>query len=249
MGYREFNALDFVYSGKLSIDKNFWTELKPNNFDVQRFYAPSKILSQDWPEILKLKYNIEPAIEYDMEIVGLPLKITRKMIKSKKSKIKKYKSMILENPELIEHPKEITPEDWLESEKIKMAAKESAQETLEMLGKRERKKIIPTEFEEKIKRWHRGYGFLVEYTEMVGFLFPRPKDEKSLKYEVIREFLFNIQDNYFSGIILSLAQEPNTNRAIWGFRRDMATSWEDKFPKEFVGKMNNLAENLEAILK
>ena len=172
----------------------------------------------------------------------------------------KYVVKSLEDPTQIGPPDHITATECLLYLQMRLFGFESAQETLEMLGQKKEKREL-TDWEKKLKIWRPGYGFLYDYRDRVGFLFPKAH-EKDYKHEIIKEYFFHIPDSYFSGVILSLAQEPNSDRPFWGLRRDLATDWpfdgektairlfSDNSPvKNFVEQMNSLIINLENIIQ
>ena len=244
--YCEFNPLDYTVSSNYPVSNDIWIELngKEKEFLItsKPFYVPTKNAKKCWPEKIKAVYGIEESIYYDCEISGLPNRVTEEMLEEKRKNY--WKCLIDENGNPWPPPEKISPEDYLESEQMRIMASQSAEGLMEMFGKRGEKKEL-TEFEKKILQWRPGYGFLYEIGETEGVFFPRPKEIDSFKYEIVREYLFHLPK--FPDLILSLAQEPNTDRAIWGFRRSLALD----LPLEcdfLAGEINHLTESLEKIL-
>lgn len=309
-----FSPREYTYSGRLPLDATFWAELSPEDkkgrFGNQGLLIPRSKLSRNWARTLRV-VGVDPSITYDSRVVGLPNTVTREMIEREKQDRRKYVVENLNSSEPVQFEGEVTAESVIQSKKAQLAARLAARSFGIM---RVDSKL--TEFEQLLLQWHPGYGFLWDYSTNVGAIFPEPRDDSALKYEVVREFLFHIppekaeyptnakvtaenlgndkillrllrekkglepkelsqlspmeifhsfegfkfsdlasmsisvteaiQSN--TGIILSLAEEPNTNRAIWGFRRDLATDWPGNFIAPFVEKMNLLISGLEELL-
>jgi len=241
----EFNPKDFSYNGGFGIDFSFWTSIASEDARGNSFRIPSQRLNVNWPAILREDYEVNN-IYYDPRITSLHLEVTHDMVNKKKSKM--YVSLSRIDGKTFAPSDSLSPEQWLQSEKMRILGRRSAKSLLHSLGEyAQEEKLI--EFEERILQWQRGYGFLVDYGDMKGLLFPVPKDDSALKYEVIREFFFHLPYNSLSGVILSIGEEPNSNKAIWGFRRDMATDWPKEFPDSFINEMNGLTADLEDFLK
>lgn len=239
----------YAYRGVLEIDGLFWEELVSGGeykFDRQGFNLPEKDLRKNWPGVLySLFLQTEGKfIDYDPSVVGLPSEIT---------------------PEMMEEENAGTPEDYLALKREGLGMRISNFKNL--------RKTFPNlkepefiEFEERVMNWSTNYGFLVPSkinTCKSPILHPVPGI-----FECRREYLFHVPPNmyaeieddefgslgrggigYWSGILLSLGWEPNTNRCIWGFRKDFTTEFSKEFPKGFVEAMNYLTINLEGMLK
>lgn len=206
--------------------------------DIERvkFYVPQKRAMKDWPDFLKLKFDIEEDVFYDPAIVGLPSTLSPGQIEEVRKNMYKYVIKSIEDPTPVSPPKTLQPEDALESIKMRILARRSFQDFNKMFGNVSREVAPLSEWEQKVIQWRKGYGFLVPYTKMTGVLFPTPSGDDALQHEVVREYFFHIKDSPLSGIILSVAQEPNTDRAIYGLRRDMRTDWVFSDPRFFDGK-------------
>ncbi|MEI6731975.1 MAG: hypothetical protein WCK90_04835 [archaeon] len=240
-----FNPLDFVCQVSYPIDNSFWIHLADDSLTKQGFYHPSQPAKKDWPDLLKVKYGIEEYIFYDPEIVGLPLQITNEMLEAKRKDWNKYIVEDFKSMKPLAPPEKITPEEWLMDEQMSLYAETAFDGLIDPDGTNPPKERKYTDFEKKVMHWRKGYGFLVNYKDMKGILFPTPRDDEALKFEIVREYFFNIPG---CGVVLSLAQEPNTDRAIWGMRRDFATDWPKEFSKQFIERMNYISVNLENIL-
>lgn len=229
-------------TGRLPIDAAFWTRIKSEK--ESKLHIPTPALKKDWPEYLEIVHNIKPDIFYDPAISGLILEVTPEMMEKF---IQETNKVLIDDDEDNPSPTSITPEEYLSIERLRTFAKISGNNFMNVMGKTE-EPLYLSEWEERLLQWREGYGFLVESKDMKGLLFPKPNNMQSLKQEVVREYFFNIPEREYSGIILSLGQEPNSNRAIWGFRRDFATDWPEQLPQRFITEMNELTENLETLL-
>ncbi|MEK6927433.1 MAG: hypothetical protein AABX11_03290 [Nanoarchaeota archaeon] len=245
--FKEFNPNDFAYLGGLMIERKFWIALSPETtLKSEGFYIPSKKLNPNWPEILELKYGLTPNVKYDLKLMSLPSEITREM----QEKLKQRRNLIAKKLYIPVSNELPSPEECLLDIQTRIRAKQSAKELTRLLETSQEEPKELTEFERKVLQWNPEIGILKSRTQF-NINPKRPK----LEYEVVNEYLFHLSNSpiteisYFEGILLNLCQEPNTNRAIFGFRRDMATDWPNSFPKEFIDEMNTLIHNLENILK
>ncbi len=280
---QDFNPRKFLFNfgeRRFPIDCTFWAELNNAGLDL---YLPQKRAKRGWPSRLKEEYGITEHVYYDSAIVGLPLTLTREQIEGARLGMNRYLIKSAGDLSPVSPPKSITAEQALQYMQIRLYARQSALEIMQSL--KESKSAMPapelTDWEKKVLSWRRGYGFLVPYDCMVGVFLPFPKDESSLKYEVVREYFFQtpdklgLLDEYFRGIALSIAQEPNSDKAIFGLRRDLRTDWVFGDPRfcdgqtahiggmwvndhveggrsvaiePFVEQMNYLIRNLEEVL-
>ena len=159
-------------------------------------------------------------------------------------------------------PEKLSPEEYLRSKSMRLITE---------LSLTSKKFEDLSEKEQRICRWKQDYGFLWDHREGTGVLFPGPRNLKALKFEVMNEYFFHVPE--FPRLILSVGCEPNSDRAIYGFRREASMDWppdrlwngweydENKkphpkyidFPNEAVEKgmvlpMNYLIKNLEYAL-
>lgn len=101
-----------------------------------------------------------------------------------------------------------------------------------------------TNFEKKLLKWGEDYGLLWDHRFGAGQLFSMAR-EKDMQYEIDREFLFHTS---YEGLVLSLSREINSERPVYGFRKQPFLEWpfdisEEglKFPPE---KVNPLVKNV-----
>jgi len=258
-----FDPRDYYFEYGMPVDGTFWIELNGKEevpvSTKKRFYTPSHKAKKEWNEMLKFIYQIEEHVFYDPAITGLINNIPFKM----KVEVQKNHDYLMNaHKELFSFPEKTLDDDRiLELLKIELQAEMSANDLMIMLGKEDsvpkRKEL--SDFEKRLMVWKPGYGFLVD--RMTSFPFSRPKDSDSLKYEIVREYLFHLRE--YPEVVLSLAQEPNSDRAIWGLRRTMNLDWpfdesQNTFKRVlekheisvdiYIDQMNNLIENLENIV-
>jgi len=261
-----FNPLDFVVPGNWLIDDSFWEHLDENSTIPSncktRFYIPQIRAKKGWPEKLKQYFNIGPWLVYDPKVINLPDEITAEEIEEHRKGMNKYLIKSREDMTPVPPPEKLDVRDYLRAK------------STEIMGRlcwSSVKWEDLTEKEQRIYQWKSDYGFLWDHRDGSGVLFPQPKDLKALKFEVINEYFFYVRD--FPSLILSVGCEPNSDRAIYGFRREASMDWppdkiwngweydENKkphpkyinFPDETVEKrivlpINNLLRNLEYTL-
>jgi len=262
-----FNPTEYVVEN-FPVSNDMWVELDGNErvpaSTKKRFYTPSKNAKKDWPEMLKVKYGIEEYAFYDPKITGLFLEVTKEMIEEGNNNRFKCLKFVDDDGKEVqpELPRIDDAENYLISKQAGLAGRLAAENLIRVFGtkkaKEELKKKKLTNFEKKLDQWHPGYGFLYKNREV---MFARSIPQEELKYEIVREYLFHIREA--PDVLISLAQEPNTDRAFWGLRRSLRLDWpfdsakntfrqviEGEFSSvdNYIGKMNNLLENLEYIV-
>ncbi len=276
----EFDINDYVFDQRqhrLGIDGTFWAEL--SSLEHAGFYLPTSKPKARWNEKLATQFNVKEYIYYNPQTVGLPYTLTAEKIAEIEERRGRYQVQFEGDTAPVQPRKPLTAQEALQSVQISLMAKRSARNLIRMHDK---SKTVPefTEWEKRVLSWRPGYGFLTHYKDMKGSLFPVPAGDESLKHEVVREYFFHLKPkeflhSYFSGVILSVAQQPNTDKAIYGFRRDLSTDWilgDERFfdgetailngvyvqgevhggtsipVKPFVERMNYLIKNLEELL-
>lgn len=242
----DFNPQQFHYNAPLPIAGDVWEELsdiKKIQGTNKQVYAPIKPLSNDWFERLTKLFGCYPNAIYDPQIANLPETITRQTLDDARSDWNKYVIKSIEDPTPVPPPRSISPERYLFKKSLEFAFREPV-----------------TEEERKIATWREGYGYLTS------------RSVTKKRFRVDFEHFFNIPNSYWSGIVLSLARERNTGKAIWGLRRDMATDFpfnptskgptsgpfatslnshlmiENDLIDRYVEQVNNLTFNLENCL-
>jgi len=229
---------------EVPVDANLWADLNDgvseNSLSKQGFRIPSQRAMKEWDEMLKVKFGISEHVFYDPEIVGLPSEVTAEELERARLN---WCSRLVSDGKPVPPPESITPEQYLISRQFQIFLKQDR--ILAELMKRGISEI--SEEERRIAVWRPGFGFLWDYHQGEGLLQSRPKNESILRYEAIREYFFH--HPLSPGIVLSVAQEPNSDRAIWGLRRDLFTDFPSKFNEEAVGGINYLTENLEKVLR
>ncbi|MBI3334076.1 hypothetical protein HYZ97_01185 [Candidatus Pacearchaeota archaeon] len=259
-----FSPLNYRHTERCPVSNDLWVELDGNeNVPVscdKRFYHPTKRAQKEWPAMLNAVYGLKEDVFYNPAITGLINEVTPEMIESfRKTMFKGIIDSRTKKP--WEPPATLSVESYLEMRRNSIYAEHAAGRTLLMMGAQESPEITLSEWEERLVQWRPDYGFLVDHRQQTEFLARQPKDSAALKHEVVREYLFCIpaaQD-----VILSVAQEPNTDRAIWGLRRTMHLDWPFDCPGNtfleileetnmsvplFVEQFNELAQNLEDLL-
>ena len=260
-----FSPLEFVVPSNWFIDRTFWEYIDENlsipSLCKTRFYIPTTRAKKGWPEKLKQYFSVEPSVSFDSEIINLPNEITAEEIEEHRKGMNKYVVESVKNPVPIGPPEKLSVERYLQSKKFELLFRVDTKEAWESL----------TPKEKRIYRWTRDYGFLWDHRDGKGTLFPGPRDLKALKFEVISEYFFHVPS--FNQLILSVACEPNTDKAIYGFRREARLDWppdkiwtgveyaENKKPhpklanipdevveKNIVFPINKLISNLEYVL-
>lgn len=211
-----FNPLEFVIP-HMFIDKNFWEHID-GNMSVptscsERFYVPNTRARKDWPEKLKQFYNVEPYVVYDSSVVNLPAEITAQEIELHRKGMNKYFIESVENPVPVPPPEKLQVEDYLFSKHLELMLTVGTKEEYKHLNDKEK----------RIYRWDRNYGFLWDHRRAKGALFPQPESLSALEFETTCEYFFHIPE--FPKLILSLGCEPNTDKAIYGFRREASLDW------------------------
>ena len=139
---------------------------------------------------------MEPYWYYAPGIANLPETISVERLEE--ARLDRYRKVVksLDDQTPVPPPKTMTPERFLQREALKFAFREPK-----------------TKEEIKIARWHLGYGYLISHSV------------QDKKYRVDFEHFFNIPHSYWSGIVLSVAKERDTHRAIYGLRRDATTEF------------------------
>ena len=215
----DFNPSEFVVPSNWLIDNSFWEHINENCTVPSspsckaRFYVPTVRAQKGWPEKLRQHFGVEPWVIYDPAVLNLPNEITAEEIEACRLNINKYVIKSLEDPTPVGPPEKLSVQRYLEHESTSILAR------LSFGGKWENL----TEKQRRISRWRADYGFLWDHRDGAGVLFPGPKDEKALKFEVLNEYFFHLKQ--FPQLILSVGQEPNTDRAIFGFRREASLDW------------------------
>jgi len=239
-----FNPKEFEYQSNLPIDNSFWIEINDPSFLSSKLYIPKNALNKNWPDKLMNEYEIEKFAFYDPEIVALPLRVTKEMIEEANSERLQYPKLInARTGKSMPLPPIRDAVEFIEHLKISSFAKLA----VERIRNPDARTAL-SDFKIKATKWNPDYGFLVSFRDAKGWPFPRARDINDKKYEVVREFFFHVPEGFNSGIILSVAQEPNTNRAIWGFRRDFLTDWPSQFSEPFSDEMSRLIRGLESVL-
>ena len=216
------------------VSNDLWVELDGNE-DVPvstptRFYHPTKNLKEDWPEHLKLIHWVEENIYYDTKVSGLLLEITDEMLEEKRNQDEKLHREIYhfdspaEKEKFIKRERElVTPESYIQSRKCGLILDMLDSPAVNLHGlKNPTQKKEFTDFEERVYKWSPDYGTLTDYRKKEGVLFPKGKD-KDIKYDVLREYFFHVPS--YPELFISLAQEMNTNRGIWGLKRSGGLDW------------------------
>jgi hypothetical protein len=221
-------------------DACFWAELNGDEGIFKKrknvFHIPTQKSSKDWPDLLKAKYGIEPKINYDQEIVNLPLQVTEEQLAEGKRHRNELFTHDTEEERKEFEARPYTPEDWLSIRQGYLSI------VLGEAGNQDEAYANLSDLDKKILRWRPSYGSLKG------------------KYNVSAEYLFHVQED--PQLYLSLASEMSSNKAIWGFRRqmglDLPIDWRNNGEDlEFVGisvpklitSMNNLIENMENIIR
>lgn len=250
------------------VSNDLWEELDGNESvpvsTPMRFRHPKKNLRKDWPNILKMVYGIEPNISYDTRVSGLILEITPEMLAEEIAENEeRYRnnwvfSSEYEREEFIKREREqTTAQTYLQGKKYNLIMETMDQEETTIKGIKKIKQRFYedlTDFEKRVLQWEPEYGILIDHRKKEGDFFPQGKDQ-DIKYEIEREYFFSLPT--YPELFVSLAQEINTNRAIWGLRRSMGLDWPFDSPtnerrpdkvNETVEEMNQFLLNLEQML-
>jgi hypothetical protein len=261
-----FSPLEFV-TPSMFIDKTFWEHLDvhssiPSSPTAKfAFYVPQTRAKKGWPEKLKQFYNVEPHVVYDSAVISLPNEISAEEIEKHRLGMNEYVIESAENPVPVPPPERLAVEDYLQSKKFELMFKVGTKEEFDKL----------TEKEKRIYQWDKNYGFLWDHREGKGVFFPQARDLKALKFEVVSEYFFHTPE--FPRLILSVGCEPNSDQAIYGFRREASLDWppdkvwtgvefdanrkpkpryvsypDDVVAQKLVLPMNSLIRNLEYVL-
>lgn len=219
-----FSPQEFLVPSNWFIDGTFWEHIDdkmsvPSSCQT-KFYIPTTRAKKDWPEKLKQLYGIEPQAFYDPKILTLPEEITAEEIEAYRKGMNKYLIKSLKDPTPVGPPSKLSAQEYLRSKRIQLIAELSFTSTEE-----ETKRVWErmTEKEKRIYHWKEDYGFLWDHRDGKGTFFPEPRDVQALKFETTCEYFFHIPE--FPLLILSLGCEPNTDRAIYGFRREARLDW------------------------
>ncbi len=225
----DFNPSDFVVPSDWFIDNSFWEHLDENcgvpSSCKTRFYIPTARAKKGWPEKLEQFFGVKPWVVYDPSVLNLQNEISVEEIEACRLNMNKYLVESLENMKPVPPPDKLSVQRYLRNKSLSITAGLCWGEKWENL----------TEKEQRISRWTEAYGFLWDHRDGKGVLFPGPKDEMALKFEVMNEYFFHTKQ--FPPLILCVAQEPNTDRAIYGFRREASLDW--PFDKMQVGFEHN----------
>jgi hypothetical protein len=267
-----FNPQEFLVPENWFIDGTFWEHIDQNmsvpSVCKTKFYIPQKRAKKSWPEKLKQFYGIEPQAVYETSVLNLPNEITAEEIETHRRGMNKYLVKSIEDPTPIGPPDKLSVQNYLRSKRMELIGK------LSFTTSEEQTKRIwdrMTEKEKRIYRWTKDYGFLWDHREGKGVLFSEPKGIEALKFETTCEYFFHLPD--FPLLILSVGCEPNTDKAIYGFRREARLDWpfdkiwtgvehdengkprpryidtpEKAVEQNIVLPMNRLIQNLEYIL-
>jgi len=224
----DFNPREFVVPTGWFIDGTFWEHIDENcsvpssTSCKTRFYVPTARAKKGWPEKIKLTFNVEPWVVYDMAVLNLPNEITAEEIEEHRLNMNKYLVKSLKDPTPVGPPDKLSVREYLSRKSLSLQAFLCwGNRTFEDLSEKEK----------RICQWTEDYGFLWDHRDGEGLLFPHPKDDKALKFEVIKEYFFHLRE--FPQLILSVAQEPNTDKAVYGFRREGSLDW--PFDKIWTG--------------
>jgi len=228
-----FGPADYLVPERFFIDRTFWEHIDehmsvPSSKNCPRFYVPQTRARKGWTEKLKVRFGVEPFIEYDPAVLNLPNEITAEEIEAFRKDMNKYLVESLENPVPVPPPEKVSVQEYLRHKSTSLTAR------LCFADDDERAKRIWNSFSEKEKRiyrWTEDYGFLWDHRDGKGMLFPAPKDDSALKFETTCEYFFQVPS--FPQLILSLGCEPNTERAIYGLRREASLDW--PFDKIWLG--------------
>lgn len=230
------------------VSNDIWIELDGKE-DVpvstpKRFYHPKKNLRKEWPDILKMRYGIKPNKIYDTKVSGLILEVTPEMLEKERVKHSAFEM-------------NMAAEDYLQLKKYSLILDLMDQEQPTIPGiKKSKQRFYEdlTDFEKRILQWEPEYGILVDHRAKSEGFFTQAED-KDIKYEIEREYFFNLPT--YSELFISLAQEINTNRAIWGLRRSIGLDWPfdsqttTRRPDnvdETIREMNQFLLNLEQMI-
>lgn len=225
------------------IGNDLWVELDgdegvPTSCN-SRFYHPTKKAKRGWPAMLKTVYGIKEQVFYDVRISGLINEIDS--VEMEEYRKEMFQGMIDSKTRMpVPPPDEISNRFYLELRKGGLMAEMSANRLKKMFSKSLEldKEREFTDFEKRLLQWRADYGFLIDYREKKGFFGRMPDNSEAFKHEVEREYLFCLPEAY--ELVLSVAQEPNTDKAIWGLRREMNLDW------PFDSKGNTFSELLNA---
>jgi hypothetical protein len=179
-----------------------------------------------------MRYDIEPNIFYDTKISGLILEITPEMLAEKIARQEKsYRTnwqfrSEKEREDFIKRQAEQTSaQTYIQGRKFSLILQMMEQTEPAIPGIKKTKQRFYedlTDFEKRILQWNPEYGVLIDNRTKTKGLFPQGKDQ-DIKYEIEREYFFSLPT--YPELFVSLAQEINTNRAIWGLRRSMGLDW------------------------
>jgi hypothetical protein len=218
------------------VANDLWEELDGNESvpvsTPMRFYHPRKNLRKDWPSILKMRYGIEENAFYDTRVSGLILEVTPEMLANEIAENEeRYRNNWVfaseyERENFIKSEREqTTAQTYLQGRKygLQLEMMDQEETTIPGIKKREQRFYEDlTDFEKRVLQWSPEYGFLIDHRKKEGDFFPQGKDQ-DIKYEIEREYFFHLPS--YPELFISLAQEINTNRAIWGLRRSMGLDW------------------------
>lgn len=219
------------------VSNDLWEELDGNESvpvsTKMRFRHPKRILRKDWPDILKMVYDIEPNISYDPKVSGLILEITPEMLakeiaeheKSYRQPNYRFDSEEQREEFIKNMAKGMTPQNYIQGKQYGLRLEMMEQEETTIPGIKKIKQRFYedlTDFEKRILQWEPEYGVLIDHRAKSKGLFPQGKDQ-DIKYEIEREYFFHLPT--YPELFISLAQEINTNKAIWGLRRSMGLDW------------------------
>lgn len=227
-----FSPLEFLVPTDWFIDGTFWEHIDdkmsvPSSCQT-KFYIPTTRARKGWPEKLKQIYGVEPQAVYETSVLNLPNEITAEEIEAHRKGMNKYLIKSREDPTPVGPPSKLSVQEYLRSKRMKLIA------NLSFTNNQEETKQVwerMTEKEKRIFRWKEDYGFLWDHREGKGTFFPEPRDIQALKFETTCEYFFHIPE--FPLLILSLGCEPNTDRAIYGLRREARLDW--PFDKIWTG--------------
>lgn len=288
-----FNPSEFQHSqtGGFGVSRDIWDSLSDINnmfFTNKKFYIPSRKIAPGWPEALKIKFGIGEDVLYNKKIINLPSLVTPEMIEEERKSM--FSHIRLVGGGKMQPPETLSVNDYLEQQRMHVYFKlrrgkkvnppektdvNSFDEALsELLVSQESMQEAYddlSEFEKLVYQWGPGYGYLIPSRDTKKDLLSPggPKEGVVLTNKVEREYFFNIPKSHWSGVILALGQEPETDKVYWGFRRTLKMDWpfnldgplprapglEEHFvgnqtdpAHEFVDKMNNLIYNLENVM-
>lgn len=210
----KINLEDYALPKNSFVDATFWEQIDkdtsiPSNPLAKRFYVPSRISKRGWIEKLETVYGIKPWFVFDSKIANLPNEIPFEELEKERLECNKYVVRSMKDQTPLPPPEKVDSIRYLAGKNMELHLQRPKWEDL-------------TDFEKRVLQWRKDYGLLWDHRKASGLLFPMAKPE-DMKFEIDRELFFRIPEQ--SGLVLSLAREINSERPIYGFRREGFLDW------------------------